>query len=170
MPVQIKALVKDEFGNFYPLFAQAIKTLFACYSPKVTNFFIEKVYTPANFIYWLNHNLKTVIVAKEKDCIIGFAVIDQSYGGVSFCRWLAVLPKHQKKGVGKKLIKAWEKLAQSQGCHKLELASHPFAKTFYEKAGLLLEGKRQLSYFGIDQFIFGKIISKPNEENMTKYY
>jgi len=133
MPITISSLTKDDIGSFYPIFATAMKTLFACYSPKITDFFVEKVYTPLNLIYWLNNNLKTVIVAKEKDRIAGFAMIDQPYGGVSFCRWLAVLKQYQQKGIGRQLIQTWEKQAKSQSCHKIELASHSLAKKFYEK-------------------------------------
>ncbi len=170
MSFKISILTKDDVGGFYPIFVTAMKTLFGCYTPKIISFFIEKVYTPANLIYWLNNNLKTIIVAEENGQIVGFTMIDQPYGGVSFCRWLAVLSQHQKQGIGTKLITAWENLAKSQGCHKIELASQPLAKKFYEKVGLSLEGERKLSYFGIDQFIFGKVIGKPDEKNIIKYY
>jgi len=170
MKDNIIILAKEDIGGFYPIFVQALKTIFPCYSQKITDFFVNKIYTPANFIYWVNNNLKTIILTKEKNEITGFMVIDQPYGGVSFCRWLAVLPKYQKKGLGRKLINAWIIFAKYQGCHKVELASQPLAKTFYEKVGLTLEGERKLSYFGADQFVFGKIIGKPNESSMTKYF
>ncbi|PIV09109.1 hypothetical protein COS31_00235 [Candidatus Roizmanbacteria bacterium CG02_land_8_20_14_3_00_36_15] len=166
----IEILAKKDVGSFYPVFAQALKQEFPCYSQTLTSFFLEKVYTPTNFIYWLNYDLKTIIVVKNNSEIIGFAVIDQPYGGVSFCRWLAVLPAYQKKGLGRKLINAWIELAQSQKCHKVELASQPIAKKFYEKVDLTNEGERKLSYFGVDQTVFGKIIGPLNEEVMTKYY
>lgn len=170
MKLEIVLLNKEAVGSFYPIFATTMKTVFTCYSPKIIDFFINKVYTPVNLIYWLNNNLKTVVIAKEGDKILGFAMIDQPYGGVSFCRWLGVLKKHQKKGIGRKLVQAWEKLAKSQSCHKIELASQPLARKFYEKVGLKLEGERKLSYFGTDQFIFGKIIGKPNEDQIVRYY
>lgn len=170
MKMEISTLTKDDIGGFYPVFTTAMKTVFLCYGKKVIDFFLEKVYTPTNFFYWINNQYKTIIVAKKNLEIIGFIVIDQSYGGVSFCRWLAVFSQYQKQGVGRRLINAWEELAKTQGCHKIELASQPLAKKFYEKVGLTLEGKRRLSYFGIDQFIFGKVIGKPKEENLIKYY
>jgi len=170
MKVKIEILKKEGAIDFYSIFARAMKTAFPCYSPVLADFFINKIYTPVNFIYWLNNNLKTIIVARLGAEILGFAVIDQPYGGVSFCRWLAILPEHQKKGLGKKLIEAWIEMAKMQGCHKVELASQPLARGFYEKAGLTLEGERKMSYFGIDQFVFGKIIGRPNHSTMTKYY
>jgi len=131
---------------------------------------LDKVYTPVNLIYWLNNNLKTVIVAKKNHQFVGFAMVDQPYGGVSFCRWLAVLKQHQGKGIGRQLINTWINFAKNQGCHKIELASQPLAKKFYEKVCLTFEGERKLSYFGTDQFIFGKVIGEAKEEEMVKYF
>jgi len=170
MNSEILILKKEDIGSFYPVFAQAIQNLFPSYTPKTADFLLNKVYTPTNFIYWLSRDLKTIFTAEVAQEVAGFAIVDQPYGGVSFCRWLAVLPKHQKKGLGKKLIEAWITLAKSQGCHKIELASQPLAKIFYEKAGLSLEGERKLSYFGVNQFIFGKVINKIDERLMLKYY
>jgi GNAT superfamily N-acetyltransferase len=79
-------------------------------------------------------------------------------GGVSLLRWLGVKRTHQKKGLGRQLITAWLKLATDQGCHKAEVAAQPEAKEFYAKVGLNLEGHRIKSYFGIDQYIFGKVL------------
>ncbi len=170
MNEKIEILKKDDIGSFYQVFAQAIKTLFPCYTPKMSDFFLNKVYTPTNFIYWINNDFKTIFVVRINKEIVGFAVVDQPYGGVSFCRWLAVLPKFQKQGLGRKLIMTWIDFSRSQGCHKVELASQPLAKAFYEKIGLSLEGERKMSYFGSDQFIFGKIIGLPNEDSIIKFY
>ncbi len=84
------------------------------------------------------------------------------------CRWLGVKKEYQKQGIGHQLIEAWIGLAKKQGCHKIEVASQPEAKGFYEKAGLTLEGKRISSYFGIDQYLFGKVIGQQNDSAMTK--
>lgn len=170
MNFKISILNKNDIGSFYPIFAQTMQTVFTCYDKKIIDFFLDKVYTPANLIYWLNNNLKIIFVAKKSLHLIGFAMIDQPYGGVSFCRWLAVSSQYQRQGVGSKLISTWEKFAKTQGCHKIELASQPLAKKFYEKVGLTLEGERKLSYFGINQFVFGKVIGKPMEKTMMKYY
>jgi len=170
MDSEISILTSNEIGAFYPVFCQIMKTAFACYTQKMINFFIDKVYTPANFFFWINNQYKTVLVIKIKKEFAGFAMIDQPYGGVSMCRWLGIQPKYQKKGFGSKLINAWIDLAKSQGCHKVELAAQTAAKKFYEKVGLTLEGERKLSYFGTNQYIFGKIIGPPNENTMTKYY
>ena len=70
--------------------------------------------------------------------------------------------------MGKKLVKEWMTYARELGCHKVEVASRSAAKNFYKKCGLALEGKRNLSYFGIDQYLFGKIINRPNDQIMIE--
>ena len=152
---------------FWPVFSEVINTQFPGYSKTVVKYLLERIYNQYAFDYWLKIGEKTVLVAKQAGKIIGFAVLDRPYGGVSFCRWLGVLADYQRKGIGVELIKRWLSLAKKEGCHKIEVASQPQAKDFYLKAGLTLEGKRALSYFGIDQYIFGKVIGTPQDEVMT---
>jgi len=161
-------LKKEEIGEFWETFSLVLTEDFPRYGKNVIRYLLEKIYTKTNFYYWLINNLKTVLAAKSQNEIIGFAVIDEPYGGVSLCRWLGVKKEFRHQGIGSRLINSWIKLAQSQGCHKIEIASQPEAKGFYEKIGLKLEGERKLSYFGVDQFIFGKIIGSPNEKAMVK--
>ena len=168
MDFQIVKLQSYEVAGFWPVFVTVLKTEFPGYTSKVVDYFVQKIYTQASFVYWLSNNLKTVIVAKVNFQIVGFAVIDEPYGGVSFCRWLGIKQDFQKKGIGKKIVDEWLMLAKSQHCHKAEVASQPGAKAFYEKISLDYEGERKLSYFGITQYLYGKIIGQPDDEIMTK--
>lgn len=168
MSFLVEKLSIQEVDSFWHVFKDVLSKDFPGYSNEVVNYFLTKLYNRASFHYWLNSNFKTVLVAKENDKIIGFAVLDKPYGGVCFCRWLGVLRKHRRQGVGRQLIETFIDYAKSYGCHKVELASQPEAKKFYERCSLKLEGKRDLSYFGIDQFIFGKVIGYPADKIMTK--
>lgn len=167
MQFNINILTLPGINIFWPVFSEVLKYQFPGYSETVVKYLLEKIYTLYAFEYWLKIGEKTIIAAYDRDKIVGFAVIDRAYGGVSFCRWLGVLPEFQRKGIGKKLINEWTNIAINSGCHKIEVASQPEAKDFYQKSGLKLEGKRELSYFGIDQYIFGKVIGKPNDLVMT---
>jgi len=168
MNYSINQLKSDHTDLFWPIFSSVLQTQFPGYSKTVVSYLLEKVYTLYSFKYWIEHDEKTVLIANVENTIVGFAVIDRPYGGVSFCRWLGVLPEYQHNDIGRKLIDSWLTLAQKQGCHKVEVASQPEAKEFYAKVGLTLEGKREKSYFGIDQYIFGKVISEARDEVMTK--
>lgn len=166
MHPSIFLLKHDQLDSFLGVFEHILSTEFPGYSKNVVRYFLDKIYTKHNFSWWLTQG-QTILVAQDNETIVGFAVIDAPYGGVSLCRWLGVLKSFQKKGKGTQLVQAWIKNAVSQGCHKVEVAGQPEAKGFYEKMGLALEGKRTLSYFGIDQYIFGKVIGIPHEAVMT---
>ncbi|OGD52801.1 hypothetical protein A3J78_02160 [Candidatus Beckwithbacteria bacterium RBG_13_35_6] len=168
MDIIVEALKLQELDSFWQVFKIVLSKDFPGYSPKVVDYFLNKLYNQASFNYWLNSGYKTVLVAKFGNTIIGFAVIDKPYGGVCFCRWLGILKNFRKKGAGKKIIAAWIQYAKEYGCHKVEVASQPNAKIFYQKCNLDFEGKRKLSYFGIDQYIFGKVISEQNDEVMIR--
>lgn len=168
MAVKIEKLQVQELDSFWPVFSQVLESGFPGYTKAVIDYFLTKVYTRKAFHYWLSTGWKIVLLAKSGNRIIGFAVLDKPYGGVCFCRWLGVIKDFRNKGAGKKLIEAWINYAKNYGCHKVEIASQPGAKEFYKKCQLKLEGKRQLSYFGIDQFIFGKVIGKPDDLVMTR--
>lgn len=164
----IDHLQEKDVRKFWILFKEVLNESFPGYSNEIINYFTEKIYTPRMYQYWVQQKNKTILAAWNNEDIVGFAVIDSPYGGVSLCRWLGVKKEYQKKGIGTALIKVWQKIAQEQGCHKIEVAAQPTARLFYEKAGLLLEGKRESSYFGIDQYLFGKVIGSPNNKVMIE--
>lgn len=168
MDITISILATNEINSFSSFFNRLLSSEFPGYSPAVVKY-LHNMYSSANFHYWLKNNYKTVFVAKEDDTFVGLAVVDEPYGGVCLLRWLAIDPHFQKKGIGRKLIQTWINYAKEKGCHKIEVAAQPEAKGFYEKMELNLEGKRDKSYFGIDQYIFGKVIGEPSDEVMTGY-
>lgn len=172
MQYSIESLQSKNIQTFYPLFRTVLTTEFPGYDPAVIRFLLEKMYSPRALAYWVDRKEKTILTATVNEStgehMVGFAVVDMPYGGVSFCRWLGVLPIYQRKGAGSALIAAWEEEARNQRAHKMEVAGQPEAKKFYEKKGFTLEGMRKRSYFGIDQYLFGKVIGEPDISTMTK--
>lgn len=166
MNISFEKLSDQDMYEFYAVFKEILSNEFPVYPKEITDFFFKNIYSLENLFYWQEKNLKLVLLAKDQKKIIGFAMIDSPYGGVSLCRWLGVLQNYQKNGIGKHLIEMWIEIAKKQGCHKAELAAQPTAREFYEKVGLKEEGKREQSYFGIDQYIFGKIIGAPSLDGM----
>ena len=166
--ISYRILNSEDVKQFHRVFSVLLQTEFPGYVPEITTYLLEKMYTPAAFSYWIRNHEKQVVIASSHDTIAGFAVLDYPYGGVSFCRWLGVIKSAQKQGIGTALITLWQKMAIEQHAHKMEVAGQPTAKGFYEKAGLALEGYRRSSYFGIDQYLFGKILGTPDISAMTK--
>ena len=153
-------LKPENLGKFFLFFEKLMRENFPFYHPKVINYFLTKIYTQKKLYYQLLNHQRIILVAYEEKEPLGFAVVDESYGGVSFLRWLTVDKNHQGKGVGKALIFEWENMAKNQGCHKMELAAYPLVTPFYKKCGFEKEGFRKMSYFGINQIIMGKVIGK----------
>ncbi len=164
----IKQLQLKDLFDFYPSFKEIILNEFPYYHPKIRQYFVEKIYNLKTIKYWLETKQKIILVALIDNKIVGFAMIDLPYGGVSFLRWLGIKKDFQKKGIGKKLVEEWEKLASIWQCHKIELATYLTIVGFYEKLGFQKEGIRKLSYFGIDQFMMGKVINKINIDAIVK--
>lgn len=169
MNIQIHHLDYTNLNNFHSLFSEILSTEFPGYSEKVVKYFLEKIYTRNAFSYWITQHSKTVFIASVDNALAGFTVIDEPYGGVSFCRWLGVKKDFQNHGIGSLLIQNWFQIATQQDCHKVELAAQPEAKGFYEKVGLILEGERKQSYFGINQYLFGKVLKTPSDDQMVRY-
>lgn len=157
----IEKLKIEEIPQFHEIFSVVINEGF-CYSLGVKNYFITRGFTQENFRYWLSNNYKQVLVAKEGQKIAGFLVYDAPYGGVLFCRWLGVVKEYRGKKIASRLFDEFIKIAQDLFCHKVEVAAQPPAREFYQKYGLKEEGFREKSYFGIDQYVFGKVIGEIN--------
>ena len=161
METDISILHPQDLDHFYPVFTGVLRSEFPCYDDNALNALLNGIYTRNNFEFWLREKTKIVLTAREKNnmTVVGFALIDEPYGGVSLCRWLGVVKSHQRKGIGSRLILRWEEEAVKGNCHKMELAAQPDAKDFYMKAGLTCEGFRKRSYFGADQYVFGKLLA-----------
>lgn len=164
----ITYLESKDLDQFYEVFVNVLHTQLSGYSSKVLNYLTTQIYPRHAFALWLTDGSRIIITTKENKTTVGFAVLDRPYGGVSHCRWLGVAPEHQRKGIGTKIVIEWIRYAKSVGCHKIELAGHPQARGFYEAIGLESEGKKQTSYFGVDLYMFGKVIGEPDEHSMTR--
>jgi ribosomal protein S18 acetylase RimI-like enzyme len=164
----ISTLSYSNVDAFYPVYNLVLKTEFPGYKPGVIDFLLNRMYNVSNLRMWIQSGDKIILIAKDSEKIVGFAMIDALYGGVSFCRWLGVLPDYQHNGIGTQLILEWKKMAIHQGAHKMEVAGQPSAKEFYVKMGLDLEGFRKASYFGIDQHLFGKVLGSPDVRVMVR--
>ncbi len=167
MEIIIKKLQVNEIPNFFKAFKKVMLNGYD-YSPKIKEYFLNKIYSQENFLYWLDCGYKTILVSKRSDFgeICGFLVYDQPYGGVLLGRWLGVVEEYRHKGIGRQLIQRFISEAKILGCHKVELASQKNARNFYLKCGLSEEGFRKRSYFGQDQYIFGKVVGELNEEKI----
>lgn len=108
-------------------------------------------------------------VAEEKGEILGFITYTSSEGETKIS-WMAVEPKHQKKGIGAKLLKRLEKELKVMKIKELRVDSldesenyKPYEKTraFYKKMGFKVEKVKKTKSRGTgEEFNLATFIKK----------
>ncbi|WP_026691005.1 GNAT family N-acetyltransferase [Alteribacter aurantiacus] len=90
------------------------------------------------------HTINTggnVVVAKEQDQVVGFAVLEAGHFGKTSVykelSYLHVTKAMRGKGIGKQLFVMAKKIAKESGAEKLYIGAHPAIETqqFYKRAG-----------------------------------
>jgi len=76
----------------------------------------------------------------EKQNIVGVIKLYERSEGVGFISHLAVAVEHQRKGVGKLLIKAVEQRARERGFKTLGAMTRMTATSYFEKIGFKITG------------------------------
>ena len=82
-------------------------------------------------------NFPKVLVKGSR--VVGVVRIDFA-GEVAYLRRVAIDEPHQRKGLGRVLIRLAEDFARSHGARRVESSVAPDAVTFYEKCGYRLLG------------------------------
>lgn len=166
--MEIRRITKEEINQFYVVFSSVLKEGFPEYSKELIDFFLKKDFSKKVFIKDFCRQLM-VLLALEKQKIVGFLVLDKLYGGVSYCNWLGVVKECRGRGIGWELMKEWEKEILLIGGHKLLLLTQAEKnRVFYLKCGFNQEGFEEKSWFGLDSWIFGKVIAAPEPKVFLK--
>lgn len=110
------------------------------YSKKAITVLVEH-FSPKNLIKFSKK--KDILVAIEKNKIVGTITLDSNKISAMF-----VLPNQQGKGVGRKLIKRLEKLAQQKGLELLRVRSSLTAFEFYKKMGYIKTRRASNKFIG----------------------
>lgn len=164
----IKNLENEKLDEFFELFKSLLETQFTEYSKRTRKFLYANSRTINKEELQRKMKKDIVLAAFSNKQIIGILIADLPFGGVSFCHWLAVDPKFQRKGVGKILLKTWEEQTKTLGAHNLRLESRESNIPFYEKIGFKVLGFDKKGYFGTDNYILVKLIQEPKEANFLK--
>lgn len=169
MAVTIKKASECNSQEIYEVFSSILKDGFPEYSPELREFFLTKDFPLSLWKKKLHTGKITVFGAIEEGKIVGFLVADKLYGGVSYCTWLGVLKEFRGKGIGSKLINAWESKIKRLSGHKLMLITQEEVnRGFYKKLGFSEEGYEEKSWFGLGCWKFGKVIGEPNPSVFLK--
>lgn len=100
--------------------------------------------------------------------LVGYLIGRKLYGGVGYCEDLGVLNEYQRKGVGTRLIKEYEKISSLAGAHNLQLESDIRNLEFYKKQDFSVLCLDKKGYFGTDNYVMKKILQEPKEENFLR--
>lgn len=165
--IAIKEITKADLQFFYTTFVELTQKEFPEY--------------PISLRYFLSHNPRGIteqtltylldigsilLGAYVHGQIVGLLIADNPYAGISFCTWIIVSHEWQRKGIGKKLLIEWEKLAKNRGAHALRLETSAKNKIFYEKLGFIPIGKDMEGYCGVDKILFKKKLQNPTLSGM----
>lgn len=167
--VKIEKLSLENLDNFLAIFKEVLTTGFPEYSSTLVNFLINKDYSASVFRDKLERLQWFGFLASIGNEPTGFLLADSLYGGVSYCNWVGVLKNYQNQGIGQSLLEAWEEEIKKIGGHKLTLITQSRKnQDFYLKMGFKQEGFEEKSWFGLDCWLYGKVVGEPNAEIFLK--
>ncbi|HUW24676.1 MAG TPA: GNAT family N-acetyltransferase [Patescibacteria group bacterium] len=160
--MEIQEIDSSQLREFYRVFTQVLREDFPEYPPQLKSFFIN-VEFPREFLRKkISQWNYIVLLATEEGKVVGFLAMEKPYGGVSYCSWLGVLKAYRGQGVGSRLVEVWERKVIARGGHKLLLITQSEKnRQFYKNRGFDEEGFEKKSWFGLDAWLFGKIIGRP---------
>lgn len=158
----IKAKAKD-FEKFYRLFKKTLQDGSFLYRKENTTYILniglsEKAQLKKDIL----KGERPLYIAYKKDKIVGYLLTKKEYAGVAFGHWLGVDSQFRHKGIGSELLISWEKDAKKMGVHVLQVWTTENDLGFYKKNRFVLGGKFEKAWFGLDHYLFYKIIGKPN--------
>jgi ribosomal protein S18 acetylase RimI-like enzyme len=160
--IKLRKATQKDINQFWDVFKQSVKTQFLEYPVRVRKFFLETQYTKNHLKQWLKKGTITLLIAKNKNNVVGYLLANYPYGGVSFIIWLAVQNSFQKRGIGSMLLKEYEIIVKRKGVHEILLsATKKQNLKFYKKNGYKLVGYIPQNYFGIDNRWLYKKIQSP---------
>ena len=155
--------------KLYQTFSQVLKKDFPNYSPQLKDYFLTKEVGPEKIKKILKDKSYEILIAEEEGEVVGFLFMEKPYGGVSYCAWVGVVEEMKKRGVGRKLMEFWEEEAIKKGCHKLMLLTQTASnRNIFPRYGFREEGFEEKSWFGLNAWIFGKVIGGPDPEKFLR--
>jgi len=157
-----KAGAKD-INNFLKFFEKTLKKGYFLFAKENASYIVNAgLPKKAQLRKELLKGDSPLYLVYEKKRLIGYLLTKKDFAGVAYGDWLAVDRDFQNKGIASELLKAWEQDVLNQGGHVLQLWTTENDIGFYKKKGFTLGGKFEKAWFGIDHYLFYKIIAKPN--------
>lgn len=159
---QVKKLDLKDFNLFYSFASDFILNKYQDYPPEVRKKYLEIDLEKKQLKKDLKKGKAAVVVASHGENIIGFAILNFELGGGVHVQWLAVAEKYQGQGIGSQLLELIEEVAREHKCHFIILYTESEKNIkFYEKRGYQFIGLQRESWYGMNENLMQKNISKP---------
>lgn len=162
MKFKVEQLKIKDFKEFYKFVKDFILKQFLDYPPRIRRFYLKKNLNQDSLKKALKTKEKVILVARSEEKIIGFILIAFDRGGGTHCSWFGVDENFRNHGVGSRLMREIEKLAQRRKCHFIYFWTENRNNIkFYQKRGYYLVGLQKESWYGMDEYLMQKNIGKP---------
>jgi len=160
----------EDFDKFYNLLTKTLRGNYFLYSKNSIAFTLDEDLPKEDLKKYIKEGKRKLYLAFSKNNIIAYLLTFKPRAGVAFAQWLAVDKGFQKQGVASKLLSFWEKEALNDGAHILHLWTTKNDIPFYENRGFTKGGSFPQSWFGVDHYLFYKILRKPDEKLFLREY
>lgn len=138
--VRVEEATFDDAQEILDVINSSNREAFGQIIPK--EYFREPIITREGFDECLNK--MTFYVHRQEDVVVAVAALSIEDEDIGRIRWVYVLPKFQKQGIGTALILHLERVARERGLRKTRLVTDnnaEWAITFYKKLGYTLTSK-----------------------------
>jgi GNAT superfamily N-acetyltransferase len=164
--VKIQAINKndsEEIRRLFEVYKKSILEDYPEYSRLTKEYLVRE-----DKINELIKNAGIILGAFIEGKLVGYLIARKVWGGVGYCEALGVLNEHQRKGIGAKLVKEYERLSLLEGAHSLQLESDIKNLEFHKKQGYNVLCLDKKGYFGTDNYVMKKVLQEPKEENFLR--
>ncbi len=160
--MEIREIKTKEVDIFLDFFRKSVNNQFTEHSKKARDFFVKKEWTKKRIKESIKKNYVVLLLAFEKDKIVGYLIGSHHFGGVATIMWVAVDNNYQGRGIGRNLMNKYISLSKKEGTHKINLMVTVKDNIgFYEKLGFKTQYLSKKDCFGLDAYIMYKDIQQP---------
>lgn len=165
MNIQVKIQVintdnKELMRELFEVYKKTILENFPEYSRSIREYLVRTDKIDEHI-----KNAGTIIGAYVAGKLVGYLIARRVWGGVGYCEVLAVLNEYQRKGIGTRLLKEYERISLILGAHNIQLESDIRNLEFYKKQDYSILCLDRKGYFGTDNYVMKKILQEPKEKN-----
>lgn len=169
--ILIKKITPRALDDFYSFFKKNLPGLFPEYNKREIKFILNNRWgwSKKRYSELLKDEDRIILAAYDGKKIVGTLDAEPPVTGLSECEWIMVASGYQGQGIGRRLLKEYEKVLKKMGGHIIFVDDpEGRARSFYLKNGFKKTGYIPKGWLGKDAYIFTKLIQNPKPKNYLK--